>query len=97
MTRNTASPVRYIRPVPPTGLDWKQGLAVVYLVYWTDEMHVKHSISTPQAVWTAFINWQNKLNELTDELSFAMDFNFEYREDFGAFLKTNLNPKNFNY
>jgi len=49
------------------------------------------------AVLTAFNNWKNKLNELTDELSFAMDFNFEYREDFGAFLRTNLNPKNFNY
>lgn len=48
-------------------------------------------------VWTAFNNWQNKLNELTDELSFAMEFNFDYKSDFGDFLKTNLNPKNFNY
>tara|TARA_R110000868_G_scaffold12456_7_gene59539 strand:+ start:10464 stop:11276 length:813 start_codon:yes stop_codon:yes gene_type:complete len=45
----------------------------------------------------AFDGWKNKLNDLDDELSFALDFNFEYRSDFGAFLNTNLSPKNFNY
>lgn len=45
----------------------------------------------------AFNGWVNKLDGLDDEMSFAMDFNFDYRSDFGAFLNTNLQPKNFNY
>jgi hypothetical protein len=45
----------------------------------------------------AFNGWKQKLNALDDELSFAIDFNFDYRSDFGAFLQANLSPKNFNY
>lgn len=45
----------------------------------------------------AFNGWKTKLNNLDDELSFSMDFNFDYRTDFGSFLKANLSPKNFNY
>lgn len=46
----------------------------------------------------AFNGWKTKIQAIEDdEISFAMDFNFDYRLDFGAFLQTNLSPKNFNY
>jgi hypothetical protein len=48
-------------------------------------------------VLTAFEEWKRKINKLDDELMFAMDFNFDFRKDFGAFLNTNLQIKNFNY
>jgi len=46
----------------------------------------------------AFNDWKQKINNIAnDDLSFAMDFNFDFRADFGAFLQSNLSPKNFNY
>jgi len=49
------------------------------------------------AVYSAFQIWKEKINGITDELMFAMDFNFDHKRDFGAFLNTNLQIKNFNY
>lgn len=50
-----------------------------------------------EKVTHAFNGWVNKLDALSDEITFSMDFNFDYRSDFGEFLRNNLKPKNFNY
>jgi Effector-associated domain 11 len=48
-------------------------------------------------VQSAFNVWKQKLDGLTDGITFPMDFNFDHRSDFGSFLQANLKPKNFNY